>query len=50
MGIDDKHRHDASAQGEAAVYGHIGDVEQAERDEHAKHHDAPENALRDGTL
>ena len=50
MGVDDKHRHDTSAQGKTAVNGHIGDVEQTERDEHAEHHDAPEDALRDGAL
>ena len=38
------------AEGKAAVAGHIGNVEQAERDKHAKHHNAPEDALRNGAL
>ena len=48
--IDDEHSADAAAEGKAAVAGHIGNVEQAERDKHAKHHNAPEDALRNGAL
>ena len=48
--VDDEHGANTAAEGKAAVAGHIGDVEQAERDKHAEHHDAPEDALRNGAL
>lgn len=48
--VDDEYGADTATEGKAAVAGHIGDVEQAERDKHTKHHNAPEDALRNGAL
>lgn len=43
------HDENSAAGAQRTVHGQVSDIKDAERDKHADGHDAPYNALRDGT-